>query len=52
LLFHLPTVEGNKEVQQGSYMEEDKEHCLKCGKQEGLQGITVSIGELFAMFGR
>jgi predicted nucleic-acid-binding Zn-ribbon protein len=25
-------------------MEEDKEHCLKCGKQEGLQGVAVTIG--------
>ena len=25
-------------------MEEDLERCLKCGKQEGLQGVAVTIG--------
>ena len=25
-------------------MEENEERCLKCGKQEGLQGIAVTIG--------
>jgi len=25
-------------------MIEDQEHCLKCGKQEGLQGVAVTIG--------
>ena len=25
-------------------MIEDQERCLKCGKQEGLQGVAVTIG--------
>jgi uncharacterized Zn finger protein len=25
-------------------MEENTERCLKCGKQEGLQGVAVTIG--------
>jgi len=25
-------------------MEENMERCLKCGKQEGLQGVAVTIG--------
>ena len=25
-------------------MEENEERCLKCGKQEGLQGVAVTIG--------
>jgi transcription elongation factor Elf1 len=25
-------------------MEENRERCLKCGKQEGLQGVAVTIG--------
>jgi uncharacterized Zn finger protein len=25
-------------------MEEDMERCLKCGKQQGLQGVAVTIG--------
>jgi predicted nucleic-acid-binding Zn-ribbon protein len=25
-------------------MEENLEHCLKCGKQQGLQGVAVTIG--------
>jgi len=25
-------------------MEENLEHCLKCGKQEALQGVAVTIG--------
>ena len=25
-------------------MKENLEHCLKCGKQEGLQGVAVTIG--------
>jgi predicted nucleic-acid-binding Zn-ribbon protein len=25
-------------------MMEDQERCLKCGKQEGLQGVAVTIG--------
>jgi len=25
-------------------MEENLERCLKCGKQEGLQGVAVTIG--------
>jgi hypothetical protein len=26
------------------YMEENEERCLKCGKQEGLRGVAVTIG--------
>jgi len=25
-------------------MIEDQERCLKCGKQEGLQGVAVTVG--------
>jgi hypothetical protein len=25
-------------------MDENQEHCLRCGKQEGLQGVAVTIG--------
>ena len=25
-------------------MEENEERCLKCGKQEGLQGVAVTVG--------
>jgi DNA-directed RNA polymerase subunit RPC12/RpoP len=25
-------------------MEENEERCLRCGKQEGLQGVAVTIG--------
>jgi uncharacterized Zn finger protein len=25
-------------------MEENEERCLKCGKQEGLHGVAVTIG--------
>ena len=25
-------------------MEENEERCLKCGRQEGLQGVAVTIG--------
>ena len=25
-------------------MEENRERCLKCGKQEGLQGVAITIG--------
>ena len=36
------------EVDKGSFlwpkMIEDQERCLKCGKQEGLQGVAVTIG--------
>lgn len=31
-------------VQSRSNMEENEERCLKCGKQEGLQGVAVTIG--------
>jgi DNA-directed RNA polymerase subunit RPC12/RpoP len=27
-----------------SYMGENLERCLKCGKQQGLQGVAVTIG--------
>jgi len=25
-------------------MEENTEHCLKCGQEQGLQGVAVTIG--------
>ncbi len=25
-------------------MEKNLEHCIKCGKQQGLQGVAVTIG--------
>lgn len=28
-----------------SYMEENLERCLKCGKQQGLQGVAVTNGK-------
>ena len=28
----------------GAKMIEDQERCLKCGRQEGLQGVAVTIG--------
>jgi len=31
-------------VQSRSNMVENQERCLKCGKQEGLQGVAVTIG--------
>jgi predicted nucleic-acid-binding Zn-ribbon protein len=34
----------DKEIQPRIYMEENEERCLKCGKQEGLQGVAVTIG--------
>jgi hypothetical protein len=33
-----------KRVQLQSDMPEDQERCLKCGKQEGLQGVAVTVG--------
>ena len=32
------------EIQPRIYMEENQERCLKCRKQEGLQGVAVTIG--------
>jgi hypothetical protein len=34
----------DKEIQPRIYMEKNLERCLKCGKQEGLQGVAVTIG--------
>ncbi len=34
----------HKEFFLGTDMIEDQERCLKCGKQEGLQGVAVTIG--------
>ena len=31
-------------VQSRSNMVENQERCLKCGKQQGLQGVAVTIG--------
>ena len=31
-------------MQSRIYMEENLERCLKCGKQEELQGVAVTIG--------
>lgn len=31
-------------VRSRSYMGENLERCLKCGKQQGLQGVAVTIG--------
>ncbi len=31
-------------VQSQSYMEENLERCVKCGKQQGLQGVSITIG--------
>lgn len=33
-----------KRSQAQSYMEENLERCLKCGTQQGLQGVAVTIG--------
>lgn len=33
-----------KGVQSRSNMVENQERCLKCGKQQGLQGVAVTIG--------
>ena len=34
----------NKKFQPRSYMEEDMERCLKCGKQQELLGVALTIG--------
>jgi uncharacterized Zn finger protein len=33
-----------EKIQPQIYMEENEERCLKCGKQEGLQGVAVTVG--------
>jgi DNA-directed RNA polymerase subunit RPC12/RpoP len=34
----------DREVSLQSYMEENLECCLKCGKRVGLQGVAVTVG--------
>lgn len=34
----------DRELLPRNYMEEKQERCLLCGKQEGLQGVAVTIG--------
>ena len=42
--FYLQRKAEVKRSQSQSYMEENLERCVKCGKQHGLQGVAVTIG--------
>jgi hypothetical protein len=44
-LFTLSIGAGcTKEFGHGVIMIENQEHCLKCGTEQGLQGVAVTIG--------
>ena len=43
IFLHLPGEGGTRGISRTD-MIDDQERCIKCGRQEGLQGVAVTVG--------